>query len=128
MLATQHEQWATKVYVLLNIHIMLVPTSIIFHYSFNTIQFRTFASWDTFSVISVAYWIIVFWCKILKKHTLGFAIAVYFAFLLMIGNILMDIEQTMERTFIISLNYRICNCICLVNFKSRKIPGTLMTV
>jgi len=48
LLASQHEQWATKVYVLLKYFTLCwFPHPLSSDYSFNTIQFRTFASWDT---------------------------------------------------------------------------------
>ena len=65
-------------------------------YSFNSILFRTFKSWDTLLSLALHLGLLYAGFKlVLKKHILGFAIAVYFAFLLMIGNILMDIGATM---------------------------------
>ncbi len=97
LLATQHEQWATKLFVLLKYFTLCwFPHPLSSDYSFNTIQFRTFASWDTLLSLALHLGLIYAGFKlILKKHILGFAIAVYFAFLLMIGNILMDIGATM---------------------------------
>jgi tetratricopeptide (TPR) repeat protein len=97
LLATQQEQWATKVYVLLKyFNLCWFPHPLSSDYSFNTIQFRTFASWDTLVSLVLHIGLVIAGVKlILKKHILGFAIAVYFAFLLMIGNILMDIGATM---------------------------------
>ncbi|MBI3521262.1 MAG: tetratricopeptide repeat protein, partial [Bacteroidetes bacterium] len=97
LLATQQEQWATKVYVLLKyFNLCWWPHPLSSDYSFNTIQFRTFASWDTLVSLALHLGLLYVGFKlILKKHVLGFAIAVYFAFLLMIGNILMDIGATM---------------------------------
>lgn len=97
LLATQHEQWATKVFVLLKyFSLCWFPHPLSSDYSFNTIQFRTFASWDTLVSLVLHLSLVYFGVKlILRKHILGFAIAVYFAFLLMIGNILMDIGATM---------------------------------
>ncbi|MDF2450370.1 MAG: bacteriophage receptor, outer rane subunit [Bacteroidota bacterium] len=97
LLATQQEQWATKVFVLLKYFMLCwFPHPLSSDYSFNTIQFRTFASWDTLLSLVLHLGLIYVGVKlILRKHLLGFAIAVYFAFLLMIGNILMDIGATM---------------------------------
>jgi tetratricopeptide (TPR) repeat protein len=97
LLATQHEQWATKVFVLLKYFgLCWFPHPLSSDYSYNSILFRTFASWDTLLSLALHIGLLYVGFKlILKKHILGFAIAVYFAFLLMIGNILMDIGATM---------------------------------
>lgn len=97
LLATQHEQWATKVFVLLKYFTLCwFPHPLSSDYSFNTIQFRTFLSWDTLVSLFLHLGLLYVGFKlIMKRHALGFAIAVYFAFLLMIGNILMDIGATM---------------------------------
>lgn len=130
LLATQHEQWATKVYVLLKYFTLcLFPHPLSSDYSFNTIQFRTFASWDTLLSLVLHIGLLVAGVKlILKKHTLGFAIAVYFAFLLMIGNILMDIGATMGERLIFhpSIGFVIAFA-WLILLGVGKIPGSLMT-
>jgi tetratricopeptide (TPR) repeat protein len=97
LLATQQEQWATKLFVLLKYFgLCWFPHPLSSDYSFNSILFRTFKSWDTLLSLALHLGLLYAGFKlILKKHILGFAIAVYFAFLLMIGNILMDIGATM---------------------------------
>ncbi len=97
LLASQHEQWATKLFVLLKYFTLCwLPHPLSSDYSFNTILFRTFGSWDTLLSLVLHIGLAYAGFKlILKKHILGFAIAVYFSFLLMIGNILMDIGATM---------------------------------
>ncbi|MES2761144.1 MAG: tetratricopeptide repeat protein [Bacteroidota bacterium] len=129
LLATQQEQWATKVYVLLKyFNLCWFPHPLSSDYSFNTIQFRTFASWDTLLSLVLHIGLLVAGVKlILKKHTLGFAIAVYFAFLLMIGNILMDIGATMGERLIFhpSIGFVIAFA-WLILLGISKIPGALM--
>ena len=97
LLATQQEQWATKLFVLLKYFgLCWFPHPLSSDYSFNSILFRTFKSWDTLLSLALHIGLLYAGVKlVLKKHILGFAIAVYFAFLLMIGNILMDIGATM---------------------------------
>lgn len=97
LLASQQEQWATKVYVLLKyFNLCWFPHPLSSDYSFNSIQFRNFKSWDTLVSLVLHIGLVYAGIKlIIKRHALGFAIAVYFAFLLMIGNILMDIGATM---------------------------------
>ena len=129
LLASQQEQWATKVYVLLKyFNLCWFPHPLSSDYSFNTIQFRTFASWDTLVSLVLHIGLLIAGVKlVLKKHTLGFAIAVYFAFLLMIGNILMDIGATMgERLLFHSTIGFVIAFAWLILKGVDKIPGTLM--
>jgi len=97
LLASQQEKWATKIYVLFKyFNLCWFPHPLSSDYSFNSIQFRNFKSWDTLVSLVLHLGLVYAGIKlILKRHALGFAIAVYFAFLLMIGNILMDIGATM---------------------------------
>ncbi len=97
LLASQAEQWATKVFVLLKYFMLCwFPHPLSSDYSFNTIEFRNWSSWDTLLslFLHIGLGIAGLWLAF-KKHILGFAILIYFAFLLMIGNILMDIGATM---------------------------------
>ncbi len=97
LLASQAEQWATKVFVLLKYFALCwFPHPLSSDYSFNTIGFRNWSSWDTLLslFLHIALGLTGLWLTY-KKHILGFAILIYFAFLLMIGNILMDIGATM---------------------------------
>lgn len=129
LLATQQEQWATKVFVLLKYFTLCwLPHPLSSDYSFNTIQFRTFASWDTLVSLVLHIGLMYAGVKlILKKHILGFAIAVYFAFLLMIGNILMDIGATMgERLLFHSTIGFVIAFAWLILKGVDKIPGSLM--
>ena len=129
LLASQQEQWATKVYVLLKyFNLCWFPHPLSSDYSYNTIQFRNFASWDTLVSLVLHIGLVIAGVKlILKKHILGFAIAVYFAFLLMIGNILMDIGATMgERLLFHSTIGFVIALAWLILKGFEKIPGTLM--
>jgi len=97
LLATGEERFMSKAYVLLKyLQLCIFPYKLSSDYSYNTIEYRHFTSWDSilsiFLHLGLAY---AGFKLVLKKHILGFAIAVYFAFLLMIGNILMDIGATM---------------------------------
>lgn len=97
LLATGEEKFMSKAYVLLKyLKLCFIPHPLSSDYSYNTIEYRHFTSLDSiFSIIlhlGLAY---IGFKLLLRKHIMGFAIAVYFAFLLMIGNILMDIGATM---------------------------------
>lgn len=97
LLATGEERFMSKAYVLLKyLKLCLLPHPLSSDYSYNTIEYRHFTSWD--SILSIILHLALAYAGfklVLKKHILGFTIAVYFAFLLMIGNILMDIGATM---------------------------------
>lgn len=97
LLATGEERFMSKAYVLLKyLKLCFLPHPLSSDYSYNTIEYRHFSSWD--SIVSIILHLALAYAGfklVIKKHILGFAIAVYFAFLLMIGNILMDIGATM---------------------------------
>ncbi len=97
LLATGEERFMSKAFVLLNyLRLCVFPATLSSDYSYNTIEYRHFTSWD--SIVSIILHLALAYAGfklVLKRHILGFAIAVYIAFLLMIGNILMDIGATM---------------------------------
>ncbi len=97
LLATGEERFMTKALVLLKYFgLCWFPHPLTSDYSFNTILYRHFTSWDSILSIVLHISLAYYGFKLLlQKHIMGFAIAVYFAFLLMIGNILMDIGATM---------------------------------
>jgi tetratricopeptide (TPR) repeat protein len=97
LLADGQERFCTKAFVLLKyLSLLWFPHPLSSDYSYNTIVYRHFTDWDF--ILSVVLHIALVWVGIklvLKKHVLGFAIATYVFFLLMIGNVLMDIGATM---------------------------------
>lgn len=102
LLASGENKFFTKAYVLL-IYIMklIYPKVLSSDYSYNTIEYRTFLSWDAYLSIILHITLAYLGFKlVLKRHILGLAIAIYFAFLLMIGNIIMDIGATMGERLI----------------------------
>lgn len=102
LLATGEERFATKAYVLLKyILLLLFPHPLSSDYSFNSIEYRHFTSWDF--ILSMLLHIGIVFGAIyftLKKHILGFALLTYIFFALMIGNVLMDIGATMGERLI----------------------------
>ncbi len=102
LLASGEQKFFTKAYVLL-IYIMklLWPHPLSSDYSYNTIEYRNLFSWDAWLSIILHITLAYYGFKlVLRRHVLGFAIALYFAFLLMIGNIIMDIGATMGERLI----------------------------
>lgn len=100
--ATSTEKWATKIFVLLKYLVLLFfPHPLSSDYSFNTIEYRNFGSWDTLLSLVINIGLAILGVKLfLKRHPLAFAFAFYFANLLMIGNILFDIGATMGERLI----------------------------
>ncbi|MBS1636707.1 MAG: tetratricopeptide repeat protein [Bacteroidetes bacterium] len=102
LLATGEEKWASKIYVLFKyLRLLVFPHPLSSDYSYNTIEYRHFSSPDfLFSLaLHLALGALTVYLFI-KRHVLGFALLVYFAFLMMIGNILMDIGATMGERLI----------------------------
>jgi tetratricopeptide (TPR) repeat protein len=97
LLADGQERFCTKAFVLLKYFSLLwFPHPLSSDYSYNTIIYRHFTDWDF--ILSIVLHLTLVWLAIkliIKKHIVGFAIAIYIAFLLMIGNVLMDIGATM---------------------------------
>ncbi len=97
LLANGEEIWSSKVYVLLKyLRLLFVPHPLSSDYSYETIVYRHFSSWDFLLSLVLHLALAGFTLYLfIKRHILGFALLIYFAFLMMIGNILMDIGATM---------------------------------
>jgi tetratricopeptide (TPR) repeat protein len=110
LLATGEERFCTKVYVLLKYVILQVfPHPLSSDYSFNSIEYRHFTSWDfIFSLLFHIGLVIAAIYYTLKKHLLGFAFMTYILFGLLIGNILMDIGATMGERLIFHSSIGFC--------------------
>jgi len=102
LLADGEERFATKGYVLLKyLWLQIFPHPLSSDYSYNTIEYRHFTSWDfLLSLVIHVGMVIAAIYYTLKKHVLGFALMTYIMFALMIGNVLMDIGATMGERLI----------------------------
>lgn len=110
LLANGEERFATKGYVLLKyLWLQLFPATLSSDYSYNTIEYRHFTSWDFIlsMVIHVSMVVAAVYYTI-KKHILGFAIMTYILFALLIGNVLMDIGATMGERLIFHSSIGFC--------------------
>lgn len=110
LLATGEERFCTKVYVLLKYLILqCFPHPLSSDYSFNSILYRRFSSWDfLLSVLVHAAMLAGAVYFSLKKHLLGFAFLVYILFALLIGNVVMDIGATMGERLIFHASIGFC--------------------
>lgn len=106
LLANGEERFCTKVYVLSKyLWLQVFPHPLSSDYSYNTIEYRHFTSWDFLLSFAVHIGMVVAGIYYtLKKHVLGFAIMTYIFFALMIGNVLMDIGATMGERLIFHSN------------------------
>jgi tetratricopeptide (TPR) repeat protein len=110
LLANGEERFATKGYVLLKYLILQAfPKTLSSDYSYATIAYRHFTSWDFILSIILHLSMVYFAIKLtLKKHILGFALMTYIIFALMIGNVLMDIGATMGERLIFHSSIGFC--------------------
>jgi Tfp pilus assembly protein PilF len=110
LLANEEERFCTKVYVLLKyLQLLFFPHPLSSDYSFNSIEYRHFTSWDF--IVSLLLHISLVVTAVyftLKKHILGFALMTYILFELMIGNVLMDIGATMGERLIFHSSIGFC--------------------
>ncbi|MGZ3932376.1 MAG: tetratricopeptide repeat protein [Bacteroidia bacterium] len=134
LLANGEERFCSKAYVLLKYFTLCwMPHPLSSDYSYKSLLYRHFTDWDfILSVVLHIALVVVGVILVMKRHVLGFAIATYVAFLLMIGNVLMDIGATMgERLlfhstigFAIALAWFILNGfekLSTVSFNARKL-------
>ncbi|MBL7932642.1 MAG: tetratricopeptide repeat protein [Bacteroidia bacterium] len=110
LLANGEERFATKGYVLLKyLWLQLFPATLSSDYSYNTIEYRHFTSWDFILSMVIHLGMVFFAIRLtLRKHILGFALMTYILFALMIGNVLMDIGATMGERLIFHSSIGFC--------------------
>lgn len=110
LLANGEERFATKGFVLLKyLWLQLFPATLSSDYSYNTIEYRHFTSWDFILSMLVHLGLIVAAVYYtIKKHIIGFAAITYILFALLIGNVLMDIGATMGERLIFHSSIGFC--------------------
>ncbi len=102
LFATGEERFCTKIAVLLYyLKLLIFPKTLVCDYSYNVLALKHFTSWEfIFSLVLNLSLIIIGIRYILKKHILGFAIAFYFLFLLIVSNLFLFIGTTMNEHFV----------------------------
>jgi tetratricopeptide (TPR) repeat protein len=120
LLADGEERFCSKVYVLLKyLYLLCFPHPLSSDYSFNSIAYRHFTSWDfIFSLMLHIFLAIAAVHYTLKKHFLGFALMTYILFALLIGNVLMDIGATMGERLIFHSSIGFCIAAAYVILKA----------
>ena len=110
LLADGAERFCTKGFILLKYLMLLVfPRTLSSDYSFDTIAYRDFTSWDFWVSVLLHVSLVVATVMLVKrKHLLGFAACTYILFLLMVANIVMDIGATMGERLIFHASIGFC--------------------
>ncbi len=102
LLATQTEKIATIIYVPLNyLRLLLFPHPLAADYNFNQIPYAHFSDYRVWlSFVVHACLLAAMAIAIIRRHVLGFAIALYFIFLLPVSNIFINIGAPMGERLI----------------------------
>jgi hypothetical protein len=95
--ASGQEQFATKVYVLLRyLKLFFIPHPLVSDYSYNTIAFRNFTSWDFILSLLIHLSLLIVGIRLsAKKHVMGFAILTYLLFLVFVSNLIFPTHTMM---------------------------------
>lgn len=102
LLATGEEQFATKVFVLLKYFALSVlPYRLISDYSYSAIAYRHLTDASFIISLLLNLTLLVLTIKLIaKRHVLGFALAVYLLWLIMLGNFFYAIGATMHESYL----------------------------
>jgi len=98
LLANGEEQFASKIYVLLKYLVLgFFPNKLTSDYSYAQIAYRHFTdvSFIIAFILNLGLLISGVWLSI-KRHTLGFAIVTYFAFLILVTNFIFPVGAVMR--------------------------------
>lgn len=119
LLANGEERFCTKVFVLMKyLKLQTFPHPLSSDYSFDSIAYRHFTSWDfILSLVLHIGMVVLAVYYTFKKHILGFALMTYIFFALLIGNVLMDIGATMGERLIFHSSIGFCIAIAYLILK-----------
>jgi len=108
--ATAQETIATKLFVLIKyVGLLIYPNSLISDYSFNTIAYRNFMSWEVWvSILFYSSLLITTVILFFKRHPLAFPLLIFWAFMLPIANIFIDIGATMGERLVFHASLGFC--------------------
>jgi len=108
--ATKDQEWATKIEILDHyLRLLFYPTPLSSDYSYNTIPYTNFSDpkvWLSLLIhISLIIATIVLF---IKRNVLAFAFAFYLIYLMLVGNIILDIGATMGERLIYHSSFGFC--------------------
>jgi len=109
-LASAEQAIATKLFILIKyVYLLLVPHPLISDYSFNTITYKTFSSWQVWlsigfytSILLTTIWLFI------KKHALSFPLLFFIIFLLPVSNFFISIGATMGERLVYHSSLGFC--------------------
>jgi tetratricopeptide (TPR) repeat protein len=91
------------------IALLFYPYPLISDYSFNTISYRNFMSWEVWvSILFYSSLLITTIVLFFKRHPLAFPLLIFWAFMLPIANILIDIGATMGERLVFHASLGFC--------------------
>ena len=110
LFASGTEKFATSTAILLKyLELQLFPHTLLSDYSFKTIAYRNFTSWDFWAAVLVYVGLIVWMIRLfIKKHFLAFALAFYLGPLFLVSNYVFDIGATMGERLVFHSSFGAC--------------------
>ena len=110
LLATAEQTWATKLFILIKyVGLLFVPYPLISDYSFSSIAYRDFRSWEVW--VSIVFYIILIVSTVvlfLKKKPLAFPFILFLGFLLPVSNLFVDIGAPMGERLVFHASLGFC--------------------
>src|SRR5690606_35001990 len=97
------EKFATKVFIFLKYLVLSVfPAKLTSDYSYNSIPYRHFADAGFIVSLLLNLALVVLGIRLsIKKHPIGFAIILYYSFLLLVSNFFFSVGATMHESFML---------------------------
>ena len=125
--ASGAEKFATETAILLKYLVLHVfPHPLSSDYSFKTIEYRNFGSWDFWASIAVHLGLIALMIKLfIKKHMLAFALGFYLGPLFLVSNYVFDIGATMGERLVFHSSFGFCLIVAYLLVKFVQKQGDL---
>jgi len=110
LLASKTQIIATKIYVLIKyVFLLFIPYPLISDYSYSTIAYRSFASWDVvFSILFYTSSTVITYVLFKKRNVLGFFLFLFLIFLIPVANIFLNIGATMGERLVFHSSLGFC--------------------
>ncbi len=124
--ATGEEKFATKIYMLLYyLKQSIFPYPLISDYSFDSISYRNFASWDFWlSVIINLSLLFYAVAQTIKKNVLGYGLLVYFISIIPCCQLLFPTSVVFIESFLFHASIGVCIVLTILLFKLLEILKT----
>ncbi|MGZ4043562.1 MAG: tetratricopeptide repeat protein [Bacteroidia bacterium] len=102
LLATGEQEFATKITVMLTyLRLTVFPHPLVSDYSYDSIAYRSFTSWDFILSLIVNLSLLGIGIKyLIKRHALGFAILAYYIFIIPVCNFFFASSTVMLETYL----------------------------